>query len=111
MVVRELFGQSSFEERIANKKKVIDKSVPIWGFDRTDISTEAKRKEIEIVLYSKGPILLSELENKVGGEKFKEICRQMILKKVTRTQQFLQILCEFESDEISNWVETYLKTR
>jgi hypothetical protein len=111
MVVRELFGESAFEKRMLDKQNAINHTVPIWGFERTDISTEAQRKEVETVLYNKGPVLLFELEKKIGDEKFKALCRQMVSSKVTSTPQFLQMLSEFECDEVSNWMEKSLKER
>ena len=109
MVVRQIFGEQSFEKRLAAKQETCVNSSPIWGVDRADISTENKRKSIEIALYKKGPLILAELEDLIGKENFKLVCREMISRGINTTRQFLDLLREIESDSICQWMEMRLK--
>ena len=83
----------------------------IWGFNRNDRSTPKKREEIEKILYSKGPVLLYELEEKIGKVNFLEFCRRLVANNITSTEGFLKISGNLEGDEVKIWFETLLKTR
>ena len=111
MIVREFFGQDSFDKRLADKQKTIEDTVPIWGFNRTDYSTKEKMKETEIILYNKGPVLLYELETRIGQKRFRAVCRQLISQNIASTHSFLQVLRGWEGDQVGDWMEKSLKTR
>jgi hypothetical protein len=63
------------------------------------------------VLYSKGVVLLSELEEKIGNNKFLELCKARIDKKVNNTLDFLDLINDIAGKEIADWFEQSLKTR
>lgn len=111
LVVREMFGRESFERRLSGKLEGIQNIPPIWDFNRNDRSTPKKREEIEKILYSKGPVLLYELEEKIGKVKFLEFCRRLVANNITSTEGLLKILGNLEGDEVKIWFEILLKTR
>lgn len=111
LVVREMFGREAFERRLSEKVANIQSTAPIWGFDRNDRSTPKKREEIEKILYSKGPVLLYELEEKIGKVNFLEFCRRLVANNITSTEGLLKILGNLEGDEVKIWFEILLKTR
>jgi hypothetical protein len=111
LMVKEIFGQNAFEKRLADKQKALEGTAPIWGFKRSDTTSEEKMREIELILYSKGPVLLHQLVKKIGDARFLNVCRQMIVQKVSSTNQFIEILCALEGHEVGKWMENNLKTK
>ena len=110
MVVRDLFGDASFAKRIQAKQEAIANTPPIWGFARSDNSTKEAMRNAELLLYSKGPVLLYELENKIGRKPFLSFCNQLISNKMDNTKDFLSLLSSTVGEETSKWMEGLLKT-
>jgi len=110
LAVREVFGEQSFQRRLDTMRKKISGTRPIWGINREGSSVDESR-EIEIALYSKGPVLLNELSEKIGNTHFLALCREMVCRDVASTRQMLALLEEHEGKEISVWFEEMLKTR
>lgn len=103
MAIREKYGEKVYNEFLKKKMKDLDKLPPIFGLNRQ--SEKAYR-----VLYDKGPVILSELENKIGREKFLMILRKICLKKVKSTQQLLSMLSRLHLENVRVWFENKLKT-
>ena len=77
MIIKELFGEEAFNRRIEAKKSILAEKPPIWGFDRNDRTTPEKSDAVEAILYSKGPILLHLLEQKIGRDDFHSLCKEL----------------------------------
>ncbi|PLX18659.1 MAG: hypothetical protein C0599_11830 [Salinivirgaceae bacterium] len=110
MVVRDLFGDASFAKLIQAKQEAIANTQPIWGFARSDNSTKEAMQNVELLLYSKAPVLLYELENKIGRKPFLSFCNQLISNEIDNTKDFLSLLGSTEGVETSKWMEELLKT-
>ncbi len=81
----------------------------IGSFYSTKISRNDS--QAEQVLYGKGVILLNALEQKMGKNKFLELCKARIDKKVTNTEDVLKLIHNISGKEIADWFEQSLKTR
>jgi hypothetical protein len=85
MVVRDLLGEEEFENRMNKKKERMLSLPPIRGLARKD-------QDAYKVLYDKGPVLLQNLEGRVGREVFAQLLKSMSLAEVSSTKQFLALL-------------------
>lgn len=104
LLIREIYGNEEYNKRMKLKQKESVNTPPIWGLARND-------EQATEVLYSKGVILLSELEQKTGNEKFLELCKERIRKKVNNTNDFLNLIADIEGKNTANWFEQSLRTR
>jgi len=80
-------GEEVAEEFLAKKRSKIEGLGPIVGIDRSD-------DEAHDVLYNKGCVLLWELHQDIGRDRFGNLLRRLVSKKVDRTEKFL---CEIAS--------------
>lgn len=103
-VIKELRGKEEFNTKLNIKRSESSNTPPIWGISRSDPLAEQ-------VLYSKGIVLLSELEEKIGNNKFLELCKARIDKKTNNTIDFLSLINDIGGKEIADWFEQSLKTR
>ncbi len=103
-VIKELSGQEEFNTMLNIKNNESSNTPPIWGLSRNDPSAEQ-------VLYSKGVVLLNELEERIGNNKFLELCKVRIDKKANNTADFLNLINNIAGEEIADWFEQSLKTR
>jgi aminopeptidase N len=110
LAVRERFGPAAFEERLAVKREASQDSAPIWGLERSDISTADQRQMIETVLYAKGPIVLHELATKIGQPRFLVMCQHLVAQEANSTAALLALLGKLEGPEIKQWLVGRLKT-
>ena len=110
LAIREVFGEQSYQRRLDEKRDRSEGVPEIWGLKRNG-STEEENREIEIVLYSKGPVLLGELSDKITDSRFIGLCREMVSQEATSTQQFLDLLRNRESSEVSDWFEKMLRAQ
>jgi hypothetical protein len=104
LLIRELHSKEEFNSRLNIKRNESKNTPPIWEISRSDPLAEQ-------VLYSKGVVLLSELEEKVGNNKFLELCKARIDKKAHNTLDFLNLVNDIGGKEIADWFEQSLKTR
>jgi hypothetical protein len=109
LAVRELFGTDAFDKRLAKKEEDAKGAPPIWGLDRNDVATEDKAAVVENVLYSKGPVLLHRLSERIGEERFLDLCREAAGLKSLSTGTFLRILAEKAGRPAADWFESELK--
>jgi hypothetical protein len=100
-LIRELRGKAEFDTKLNLKKSESSNTPPIWGISRNDPLAEQ-------ALYSKGVILLNELEQKVGENKFLELCRSRVDKKTNNTSDFLNLIKDICGKEIADWFEQSL---
>ena len=104
MIIREVFGQEAFNKRLSDKKEQLENLPPIWGFDR------AHSKNATQLLYNKGPVLISELEEEIGAEAFLAICKTMLEKDVKTTTGFLEVLKHLNGENIASEFEQKLNS-
>jgi hypothetical protein len=104
MLVREKFGEGEFNNRLSNKEEESKNTTSVWGFDRNG------DKNREAILYSKAPILLNKLNQKIGNEKFRRLCKNMISKDISTTKDFLKELTKISNENIAGWFKNMLKT-
>lgn len=98
----ERYGKDVFYSRIEQYKTRSANTPPIWGINRNS-------PEAYTVLYEKGALLLCELEEKTGKDKFHCFLKEISVKKVDTTAEFLDMAEKSFSIEIRNWIEEGLK--
>jgi aminopeptidase N len=104
MLIRELIDEKEFDSSLSKKISKIINTPPVWGLDKSS-------PDLQVILYSKGVILLSELEEKIGYERFLKLCRARLNGNIKNSQEFLNLLEEREGIEIKEWFEQSLKTK
>ncbi len=107
LVIREVFGQESYDSRIKEKIESSESTPPIWGFNRNTAEYSLAYE----VIYNKGTVLLSELESRIGKEGFIELCSTMAEKNIKTTEGFLDILAYGYGEDKASWFEGMLKNR
>jgi hypothetical protein len=110
LVIRKMFGDEAFKQWIDDKKKVIKDVPPIWGFDRNRMMAPGEPDIIQANLYSKGPVLLNLLSERIGDDEFKQLCKNMIVSETSSTNEFLTLLEKNHGSEVKNWFEDLLKS-
>jgi hypothetical protein len=110
LAVRERYGAETFQLFIDRKRERSPEDLPLWKFERSDISTPEKQAVVEHILYDKGPLLLHALSERIGYQRFLELCRAMLWSGVTDTLHFLDLLEEIEDSETRGWMEAKLKS-
>ncbi|MFC2086517.1 M1 family aminopeptidase, partial [Bacteroidota bacterium] len=104
MLIREIVSKEEFNSRLSKKRSEIINTPTIWGLDRNSSAAQ-------LVLYSKGAVLLNELEEKIGNDRFLKLCQAWINKNINNTSDFLYLLKDREGMEIKEWFEQSLKTK
>lgn len=102
MVLRDLYGQDYFEERISVKRKESEDTDPVWHYDRNG-------EDAYTILYSKAPLLLNDLEKRIGKDAFIELLRTMTETKVSSTAEFLPVLENLQGKTVKEWFLSLLK--
>ncbi len=103
-LIREIFGVEIFSKRLEKKKSEIIDTSPIWEFDRNNDPAAFK------ILYSKGPLLLFKLEDRIGREEFQRLCSMVFSGNIKITSDFLDLLETSEGEQTRMWFEELLKT-
>ena len=103
-LIKEIRGKKEFYTWLNIKRDESFNTPPIWGMSRNDPAAQQ-------VLYSKGVVLLNELEEKIGRDKFLKLCRTRIDKQINNTSDFLTLIKDTGGKQISDWFEQSLKTR
>jgi len=111
LVLQHLVGDDVYRERIERKSEQARGTVPIWGMQRGDYSSDETARQIRMVLYGKGPVLLHELSEKVGREGLLSWCRELIRTGANSTDQALDVLAELEGEPTAEWFRELLESR
>lgn len=111
MIIRKVFGEDAFTKRLDKKRENLKGTTPIWEFDRNKTETETDAKNVNEVLYNKGPVLLYELEKEIGKERYIELCKILIEKNINTTSEFLETLKLAEGENVYVWFKKMLKTK
>jgi hypothetical protein len=102
LLMRDWYGPAVFADYLSRYRKEAENAPAIWGLDRNDNAAYT-------VLYRKGPVLLEQLEQKIGSERFREFLALLVSRKVENTDQLLSTLEEVSSKEIRANFERTLK--
>jgi hypothetical protein len=111
LVVRDRLGDDEYDTRIGRKTVQAEGTPPIWGLDRSDFSSDERSREIRMALYSKGPVLLHELAERIGRERFLDWCSELMRQEVRSTAQALEVLTALEGEEVAQWFRGLLMSR
>jgi hypothetical protein len=103
LLLRELYGDAEYSERVEQKRQASEGSPPIWGFDRSD-NTVAQS-----VLYDAGPVVLHDLSSRISGAGFLGWCEELFSRNVIATGQAIELLRELEGDDTAEWLEDRLR--
>ena len=95
MAIRRKYGQDRFEQIMERTIERCKDLPPIRGIDRN-------HKDIKAVTYSKGCILLYQLENELGTADFLRLLHQISDRKISSTAQFLECISEIGGKELAN---------
>jgi hypothetical protein len=111
LVIRDQLGDAEFTARLDEKRRASEGTPAIWHLARSDVSTEEKARGVNQVLYSKGPILLDELADRVGLAAFLDWCRRLVQLEIGSTEEALDVLADLEGEPTSRWFRHLLMTR
>ncbi len=100
-LVRERLGEKAWAARLARYRKESAALPPVRGLDRND---EAAYK----VLYRKGPVILSDLEQHIGHERFLTFLRAVNIREASNTDTVLAVLREVVSPDAAGWLSDAL---
>ncbi|MFP4489590.1 MAG: hypothetical protein ACLFN1_09835 [Bacteroidales bacterium] len=103
MVLRELHGPEYFDEWITRKEKNVENAGPVWHTDRNG-------NQAHTILYDKAPLLLYELEGRIGIDSMKQLMWDLNIKKVSDTGEFMDMLEACEGKETAEWFLDRLKS-
>ncbi|MDZ7739736.1 MAG: M1 family aminopeptidase [Bacteroidales bacterium] len=103
MVLRELHGQEYFDEWIARKEKSAEGLGPVWQTDRNG-------EQAYTILYDKAPLLIHELEGRIGADSLKKLMWDLNNKEVRTTAEFMDMLENREGKETAEWFLKRLKS-
>lgn len=104
-LVRQRFGPDACAARLARKREACAGTPPIVGLDRN------ASEHAEAVLYGKGPVLLSELEDRLGEAALRGLLRATHARAVTTTDGFLALLAEQADPATAGWFGEQLRMR
>lgn len=109
LALRERFGSEVFERFLLRKQERTSGTIPLWGFERRDLSSPEKQTLVERLLHDKGPLLLHALAQRIGNPRYLELCRARLWSGVTNTGHLLDLLEELEDAQTRRWFEAELK--
>lgn len=104
MFLRRQQGVDAFRKLLEEKRKASANLPPVYGFDRTK-----NRQAAPGVMYRKGVIKLSELEDELGEQKFMDFLRAAAKAKVRDTDALIEILAQASSREVADKFLQHLK--
>lgn len=102
MYVREKFGIEAFRKKIDEYKSRTKNSPAIWGIDRNSPDSYSS-------LYEKGSLILCELEDMLGNEKFFNLLSSISKSKIATNNDLLSFIEKKLSKETRQWLENKLK--
>lgn len=100
--IKERVGLRVFNLNIDFFRKQSQNTPPIWGLSRDN-------PQAQVVLYQKGALILYELSQKVGEEKFFGLLRVASAGKIRTTDEFLLLVEKTLSRDVRDWLVDKLK--
>lgn len=101
MLLRERVGPGEVERRIREYRKAADGTPPIRGLDRD-------HEDAFRVLYRKGPVLLHDLEARIGLDRFLALLQALRRDEVDSTAGLLALLAHLSSPADRDWLDAAL---
>lgn len=102
MAFKEKFGNANYNKRLANYRKISKGRAAIWGVAREDDSAT-------ILLYRKGPIILSDLKMRIGEQQFYRYLADLSTLSNKETQAALTLLAKHTSKADADWLQLALQ--
>ncbi len=102
MVLRELHGRAYFESWIERKREQSEETDPVWQYN-------CNSEQAHNILYDKTPLVLYELEQRIGTGHFKQLMWDLLINRVSTTYEFLNVLEELEGKDTTEWFIKMLK--
>lgn len=95
--VRESFGQTAYERRVARWEEMGRAHGPVWrpGLERPPTFQ---------VMYRRAPYLLHQLEQRIGHEQFERFLERYMTEEVRSTPELLEQLEEVAGPEAARWL-------
>ena len=109
--MREFLGSDVYAKYREIRKVMGENTRPIWGFDRSNISTPELATEVEAILYGKGPVFICELEDRIGFEAMKSFLRKFHKEPQKSAAAFINVLSSLEGTDVGGWFENKLRTQ
>lgn len=97
LVLRNTFGLDEYNKIITAFKKMTKSIPPIIGLDRQD-------ENARLVLYMKGPIMLSKLEKHIGELKFEQLLSAIHTSNIDTTDRLIEKLYEITNQETRDYL-------
>ncbi|MFT5051645.1 MAG: hypothetical protein ACI8QZ_003065 [Chlamydiales bacterium] len=91
----------AFERLMESKRGRMGGLPPVIGIERTSPHSEA-------VFYTKGCVLLQELEAKIGEEEFLDWLQGVVTARISRTDALLLSLEDVQGADVASWFEQKL---
>lgn len=110
LAVRERFGDEAFARFLDHKRERSQALPPLWGFERPAELTPTQQAFAERMVLDRGPLLLSQLCERVGYNRFLEFCRAMLWSGVTETAHLVELLKEIEDPATGDWFTGLLQS-
>ena len=101
LFLRETFGNGLYQRYVDSKRSKLEDTPPMWGFDRHDRSRPGQGELIELMLYSKGPVLLADLEAQAGPSAFLSLCDHLLTFDAIDTGQLITSISTVISSSLS----------
>lgn len=101
IMVRELKGEEAFQHRVERYREEAADAPPIRDLDRDDEAAYA-------ALYRKGPLLLLDVERRVGGDTFARFLREVASRRAASTDEVLAILERVASPAVAGELDASL---
>jgi hypothetical protein len=102
MNIREWYGEEAYQDYIDRYREQTKDKPPIWGL-------EAGSKDTYATLYLKGAVVLHDLRQKIGDERFFEFLNALLAEESLLTDRVLAILEELVSKEARDFLEECLR--
>lgn len=101
MLLRERLGSEAMDQRIRDYRAEADSTPPIRGIERG-------HDQAFQTLYRKGPVLLHELEGRLGRDLFLDFLRTLRREEVRTTDRLLAVLARVGSPADRDWLDAAL---
>ncbi len=111
LIIRELSGEEAYKNRLKNKRKSVKENQPaVWEMSGGG-NPPPKDISIMLNLHNKGPLLLHELAERIGRDRYLFFCKEAAQFQIRSTGTLLAMLETLEGKDTRNWFEKELKTR
>ena len=101
MAIERLYGSGEKVALLTRYRQQSAKVAAIAGLPRTD-------DQAHTALYSKGPLIIDELRQRLGDEAFFTLLRQINRERVSSTGQLLELLSRRHNSQLARWLDARL---